>query len=729
MQYPPSSPGGISTFQQKENNFSQYPDSYSNYNHEYPLKRRNNNKVHKNLKECVIHDDDYSSVQTTSTNDYPTPNPSSTIGVSSPIRKNNNISQERLSSPPRRELSSPVKIHSFNVNFINQNIVNLQLDPRDNSTFSIGRQTELCDIILPSKKNISRKHATISYFSETKKITLSCLGMNGIVIVLPRKLSCNLIKKDSSKELYELSTAPLLSVLAKERRPSNDTTEKALVRSRNIMSFVLLEGETVVMPYLKGIVIDFRQTQVSVSLKSWDIFEDQHTLQYSSAAEESTTETEDELLALLDENSPRSLKSSPLAATSIELRRSEPSPLKNKNISIVNSSNVNKDMHNLIPKGNHISLSTIKQTENLDQKISDTRSDSNKKNVLGSIPEFKLKKTKSPVISSQSTIINKKTASQILSQEIKDNSKKQTLISSTKSKPIETANSRNEIKYSSKDVIKQTSKEVSVLKSTSITQQRQISSKTSKPIINSTQPATTVHKNNSTVLPSKHIVKEKNVHKLETGNKVSSEQPLKKIRKIANNNENSEHTEQVLNNKPLKISHNTTTLQTTTTVVEHKKLETNKPEKETKQINKEVVEKPKLISKESTKKRTPEEIIANLTARGIKCAELQNVLANHLAFANVQQTPLFTLHKVNKNLSSLKRSEIRALLTTQKFVGVIYRTGKDAAGKQLDEEYYYDLENDPDEDRRMLVQSLKGGRTGLRSCRKTHKQYFWKKPK
>lgn len=127
-------------------------------------------------------------------------------------------------------------------------------------------------------------------------------------------------------------------------------------------------------------------------------------------------------------------------------------------------------------------------------------------------------------------------------------------------------------------------------------------------------------------------------------------------------------------------------------------------------------------------KRSTEEIIDSLTKRGIDCQDLQHILANYLAFANVQQTPLSLLRDANSQIKALKKEEVRALLANEPCIGVIYRKGKDAAGKPLEEEYYYDLENDPNQVRKFNVLSIKGGRTGLRSCRKTHKQYFWKKP-
>lgn len=105
---------------------------------------------------------------------------------------------------------------------------------------------------------------------------------------------------------------------------------------------------------------------------------------------------------------------------------------------------------------------------------------------------------------------------------------------------------------------------------------------------------------------------------------------------------------------------------------------------------------------------------------------IQNVLTNHLAFSRLSQTPLKQLQAISASTQKLTREQMRAVLADTKHIGVIYRHGKDAAGKYLDEEYYYDLENDSDEERVGLVNTIKGG--GLRNCRKTHKQYFWKKP-
>ncbi|CDK26892.1 unnamed protein product [Kuraishia capsulata CBS 1993] len=109
--------------------------------------------------------------------------------------------------------------------------------------------------------------------------------------------------------------------------------------------------------------------------------------------------------------------------------------------------------------------------------------------------------------------------------------------------------------------------------------------------------------------------------------------------------------------------------------------------------------------------------------------QVENVLVNHLAFSRLSSTPLSTIKSISHSTENLNDEQLRVLLMRYvECVGVIYRIGKDAAGKPLDEEYYYIPEKDTNLDRTQLVANLKGESGGLRSCRKTHKQYFWRKP-
>lgn len=107
--------------------------------------------------------------------------------------------------------------------------------------------------------------------------------------------------------------------------------------------------------------------------------------------------------------------------------------------------------------------------------------------------------------------------------------------------------------------------------------------------------------------------------------------------------------------------------------------------------------------------------------------EINNILINHLAFSRLSSTPASFLKTISVLTSNLSLNVIRTCLNNIGCVGVIYREGKDAAGKPLEEEYYYIPENDSDTNRTSLVASIKG-HGGLRACRKTHKQYYWKKP-
>ena len=107
--------------------------------------------------------------------------------------------------------------------------------------------------------------------------------------------------------------------------------------------------------------------------------------------------------------------------------------------------------------------------------------------------------------------------------------------------------------------------------------------------------------------------------------------------------------------------------------------------------------------------------------------EINNILVNHLAFSRLSSTPVSFLNSVSAITSNLTLQQIRVILHNINCIGVIYREGTDAAGEPLDEEYYYMPENDDDYERPHLVDSVRG-HGGLRTCRRTHKQYYWKKP-
>lgn len=121
-------------------------------------------------------------------------------------------------------------------------------------------------------------------------------------------------------------------------------------------------------------------------------------------------------------------------------------------------------------------------------------------------------------------------------------------------------------------------------------------------------------------------------------------------------------------------------------------------------------------------------IIDDACIKGLKnVREINNILINHLAFSRLSSTPASFLNTILAVVSKLSLEQLRTVLHHVGCIGVIYRQGKDAAGKPLEEEYYYIPEKDQDPERIKLVGSIKG-HGGLRACRRKHKQYYWKKP-
>ncbi|CCE62136.1 hypothetical protein TPHA_0B04670 [Tetrapisispora phaffii CBS 4417] len=411
--------------------------------------------------------------------EYPTPNPSSTIGRSSPMRSNGNVlPTSPITAAVSLQGQDPVEIAEVHI----KDVIPIRIDSQlENQKIVIGRQSKECNVVLPKRKNISRKHAVVSYNKDLDCVRIQCLGTNGLIVNFPAKIQFNLVKRNPVAKIYELVPLKSQNKLEFTSELRDRPEIKELSNVTNLNSFVLLKDETVIIPYMKDIMLDFRTSKAVLS-----------------------------------------------------------------------------------------------KTKKRDGKLK--------------------------------TSISQK-ASQLTTPEISHNIK-------TPSTPMKEATSQ--------------------------------------------------------YLP------------------LSQETPI-----------NANH--HTLNNKLNK---------------QNDKHKIHKPEHFKKS--------PKLV--EPSKKIADKDILESLTKRGYDCADLRHILANHLAFSNVQQTPLTQLLTVNSKIGTLNKTELRYLLSVENCIGVIYRQGKDAAGKPLDEEYYYDLENDSDEERRSLVQSLKGGRTGLRSCRRTHKQYFWKKP-
>ncbi|KAM3161431.1 Protein PLM2 [Lachancea thermotolerans] len=467
--------------------------------------------------------------------EYPTPHPSSTLGrSSSPVKARDSHvlgsqthSDYELEQDLRRELSSR---GSASVRPIQ-----IPLNSRLETRLSIGRKQAACDIVLPRHKNISRLHAFVTYYPESREVKLECKGSNGLIVAFPLKLDLDLTVCSHPEKAFRLMRS----------KPEQQLSSREVVKNAELTSFVLLEGESVLMPYIDGTLIDFRNAECELA-----VYE---PLGDSDDDSQNATETEDEL--------------QPLQITSDDF---EPRTPDNEVVHI--------PLHTAFPPKLHV-----------------------KERLLSLEPQ--------PLLAEPATPLQHK---------------------DTKDATLEE-------------------------------------------------------------------------HKESFGGAVEIEEPKTPQR-------------QTLDSHFEKQDPQTPLLKTEANA-RRRKLASPSPEKTHKRKNQQKVS-----------PLSAEEILLNVSSRGVDVLELQHILANHLAFSNVQQVPFTQLRDVNSTVSTLAPKELRALLEAERCIGVIYRQGKDAAGKPLDEEYYYDVENDSDENRRQLVSALKGGRSNLRSCRRVHKQYFWKKP-
>jgi hypothetical protein len=135
------------------------------------------------------------------------------------------------------------------------------------------------------------------------------------------------------------------------------------------------------------------------------------------------------------------------------------------------------------------------------------------------------------------------------------------------------------------------------------------------------------------------------------------------------------------------------------------------------------------IAREMSK--SPERRSSSESTLGAESVPIVNHVVNQLAFSRLSSTPLSvimdhlpaelkSISSLSKESQSLTKLHLYKLLTAAPSIGEIQREGKDAAGQQLESEYYYIPEKDTDENRRAaVVDGLR--KPSLRNCRKQHK--------
>lgn len=125
--------------------------------------------------------------------------------------------------------------------------------------------------------------------------------------------------------------------------------------------------------------------------------------------------------------------------------------------------------------------------------------------------------------------------------------------------------------------------------------------------------------------------------------------------------------------------------------------------------------------------------------------DVQGHVINQLAFSRLSSLPLSTiLSHLPHDAQVISEEDLKQIIRETRCIGEVAREGKDAAGKALENEFYYIPDADDDSNRKQaVVNDLR--KPGLRACRKQHKvcrslvrrdtaltdiqQYYWKRPK
>ena len=153
--------------------------------------------------------------------------------------------------------------------------------------------------------------------------------------------------------------------------------------------------------------------------------------------------------------------------------------------------------------------------------------------------------------------------------------------------------------------------------------------------------------------------------------------------------------------------------------------------------------------KEDAIAKSPERASKQKSSAEDQANPILNHVLNQLAYSRLSSTPLSMLLQnlpvdINIDEKKIEAHDLQTLIDRTGCIGEVRRAGKDAAGKQLESEYYYIPECDFDPCRRdAVVEGLQ--KPGLRNCRKQHKvcplvhrgsmlltiqqQYYWRRPK
>ena len=564
--------------------------------------------------------------------EYPTPNPSSSLFRSSspvkahdPLIENQKSVQIILPNAGKRTEKQANTIYDYpsKVDIVNNSTTNKQRKvtinkdfnllkseksvlripfKSDISKFSIGRSSRKCEFSIDEKDtHISRAHLNIEYTAHS--VTIECLGLNGVGLVIPKPCYIH-NAEESNWYKIEVNTKQKPLDVSKIQSPWVESDE-------NHTEFHVHKGEVVTMPRLENIMLEISK-QV-ILLNPVDIDE--------CLTEEDEELTDDEELVLIHKSNLINKQNVPGTSNTMT---DKTTPLSK---TMLSSSLPNTPCK---PKASTIEINV---EGNEGESINDSYETPSKEHIV---------KIKQPKPLSTTTIASSSSSSS----------------SSTKKEPLADGLST-----------KTSSAQFSIFYDQSHERPR---------------PSSAAGRNSLTNITNRRAVSEEPPSKVLKQNLIDGKS---NAFSSSHNNYNNNRTQ------PSKHSQD---------------------------------EKPNFEKRKKSKTQTPP-LFDDSVLQLENISEINNILINHLAFSRLSSTPASFLNTISAVTSKLSLMQVRSVLNNIKCVGVIYRKGKDAAGKPLEEEYYYMPENDDDQSRTQLVANLKG-HGGLRSCRRTHKQYYWKKP-
>lgn len=662
-----------------------YDDHESDYEYDHYIHEKSFKEQILKPKPTTLHDQNPLKRSKTILNDYPTPEPSSSLGnlgSSSPLRggtyedearvfqshseedsdsnsDNIDIDEEQLKNGPKvGQFNQPVHAVYHAINDDRDHFVDVSKEssklklkktrsskkfktiklPFDGQRISIGRSS-LCDVVLSDSKNlISRKHASVHYDRVSDLIVVKCYGVNALEVQTPIQAK---VKYLGERRKFELIPEDNTEYRKYAEMKYKDLVFKGLTKfPRNLdvpngaSKFLVLPNEVLKIPRMGEVVLDIRGTICAVGVAEQD--------------DPDLTDEED-------------FSQQKLYPGFVELSKSKDSvvgPLLTE--AFIADDTMMPDLQETVPVSKAPSALKAPLVSKAPLVL--------KAPLVSKAPLVEASKFNLPTKPAQSTKPTNATNSSKSEQPTVKNSK----AGDRESLLAEAIGGNKKLKKIKQELID-----------------------------NGLPPKPLNNVSNSTLNAQPTMSLDKIKEMVAGKPKEQSQEPIANAKKDVNPKKRGRPSAAKTNHA--EESHGK----------ENKKLKTSYDYQDPKSLI-------DAVNKDAAKKQ---ELLLEIE----DLDDLKKILINHLAFSRLASTPLTQLRGISNKLEKLDKREVRLVLSDINCVGVIYRKGKDAAGKPLDEEYYYDTEKDDDQDRVNLVNSVKGG-SSLRSCRKTHKQYYWKRP-